>query len=308
MGALEKTGCAMDRASGRYSSDNRALRSASAHIPGYYRGPDGPQGLRGTVAKMEDGGMTLRSSDNIAGLQKGLRLLESFHSGLTHMTVTQAAAAAQLSRTSARRFLLTLKDAGYLDSDGKRYWMTARSLRIGDAYMQTARLPKIVQPVVERLGYLAQESATLGILDGNDLIYIARGSATRIMSPSLRPGSRVPLYCTAGGRVLLAAMDLSAARAMLTQSTPRPLTPYTRTDLEEILALLPGITQQGWAVVDQEFEVNMRTISVPARNVQGEVVGVISISASARLVPMTKLVEQNLPLLFETQGLLRDLL
>ncbi len=252
--------------------------------------------------------MTIQPPDTITGLQKGLRLLESFHGGLPRMTVTQAAAAAQLSRTAARRFLLTLKDSGYLDSDGKHYWMTARALRIGDAYLQSARLPKIVQPIVERLGYLAQESATMGILDGDDLIYIARGSATRITSPSLRPGSRVPLYCTAGGRVLLASMRASDARATLQRVAFRPLTPYTRLDPDEVISLLPAIAEQGYATVDREFEVNMRSLSVPLKNPTGAMIGVLSISVNAQKMALEQLVTQCLPLLFESQILLRELL
>lgn len=252
--------------------------------------------------------MSLTAADAVVGLQKGLRLLESFHPGLATMTVTQAAHAAQISRTSARRMLLTLQDAGYVQSDGKRYWLSARALRMGDAYMQTAKLPKIVQPVIERLGYLAQESATMGILDGNDLIYLARSSATRIMSPTLRPGSRVPLYCTAGGRVLLAAAGEAAAGVLLAQSALRPLTPYTCVDTQEILGLLPRIAAQGYATIDREFEVNMRSISVPARDSRDETVGVISISVNAQKTSLEALVEQGLPLLYEAQVLLRGVL
>ncbi|MES2936764.1 MAG: IclR family transcriptional regulator C-terminal domain-containing protein [Pseudomonadota bacterium] len=264
--------------------------------------------MPGDTSSSPDSAAGLRPADGIAGLQKGLRLLESFNGALTHMTVTQAARAADLSRTSARRFLLTLKDAGYLDSDGKRYWLTARALRIGDAYMQSARLPKLVQPVVERLGYLAQESATMGVLDGLDLIYIARSSTSRIMSPTLKPGSRVPLYCTAGGRVLLASMTTSAARAALQAAPMRPLTPYTRLDADEILGLLPAVAQQGHALVEREFEANMRSLSVPACNRTGETVGVLSMSTDAQRTTVEGFKAQALPLLFEAQGLLRDLL
>ena len=247
------------------------------------------------------------AGDSVSGIQKALKLLESFHAGMANLTVSQASRLSGTSRTSARRMLVALTAAGYLVSDGKRYALTARALRIGDAYLDSSKLPKIARPIIERLGYIAQESATMGVLDGTDVIYIVRSSVTGITSPTMRPGSRVPLYCSAGGRMLLASMPAAMAAQLLEASVMRPLTPYTLLHAADILPRLPAIAERGYSVIDREFEVNMRTLSVPVVNAGDEVVGVVSMSVHAEKYSLDALISENLPRLFEAQALLRDL-
>jgi IclR family pca regulon transcriptional regulator len=248
------------------------------------------------------------TGDPTTGLQKALTILEGFTATASTMTVSQASRIADLSRTTARRTLHALVAAGYLQSDGKRFWLTARALRIGDAYLQSARLPKIAQPIIDRLSYISGESATLGIGDGVDVIYIVRSAISEISSPSLRPGYRVPMYCTAGGRMLLSCMPKTMAIEVLNASTFRPNTTFTLLDSASILQLLPKITARGYSVVDQEFEIDMRSLSVPVRNSGGDVVGVISMSVRAEKLSVDRLVAEHLPRLIEAQSLLSGLL
>ena len=142
----------------------------------------------------------IEPEDLITGLEKGLHLLERMSAPPGRWTVSEAALLGGLSRAAARRFLLTLAHIGYVEGDGKHYWLTPRTLRVGEAYLSSSKLARTVHAVVERIGYLAQESASVGVLDDQDVVYIARSSIARIVSITLRPGSRVPLYCTAGGR------------------------------------------------------------------------------------------------------------
>jgi IclR family pca regulon transcriptional regulator len=246
--------------------------------------------------------------DLIVSLEKGLHLLERMSAPPGRWTVSEAALLGGLSRAAARRFLLTLAHVGYVESDGKHYWLTPRTLRVGEAYLSSSKLARTVHAVVERVGYLAQESASVGVLDDDDVVYIARSSAARIVSITLRPGSRVPLYCTAGGRVLLAAMEPAACRARLARVELKPLTPYTRTDPAHIIKELAQIRGRGYALVDQEFEVGMRTLSVPMFGAGGEVAGVISLTSHAQRGRVEDLVTSQLPILLEAQSLLRGLI
>ena len=250
----------------------------------------------------------IEPEDLINGLEKGLHLLECMSAPPGRWTVSEAALLGGLSRASARRFLLTLAHIGYVQSDGKHYWLTPRTLRVGEAYLSSSKLARTVHAVVERVGYLAQESASVGVLDENDVVYIARSSVARIVSITLRPGSRVPLYCTAGGRVLLAAMEAPVCRARLAALERRALTPYTKTDVAQIEAELEQIRATGHALVDQEFEVGMRTLSVPMYRSAGEVVGVLSLTSHAQHGSVSQLVTNQLPILLEAQSLLRGLI
>jgi IclR family pca regulon transcriptional regulator len=253
----------------------------------------------------EDG---IEPEDRISGLEKGLFLLERMSSPPGRWTVSEAALLGNLSRASARRFLLTLAHIGYVESDGKHYWLTPRTLRVGEAYLSSSKLARTVHAVVERVGYLAQESASVGVLDENDVVYIARSSVARIVSITLRPGSRVPLYCTAGGRVLLASMEQQACRAKLATVELKQLTPYTKTEIAQINKELAQVRSRGYALVDQEFEVGMRTLSVPMYGTQGEVAGVISLTSHAQRGDLDALLTSQLPILLEAQSLLRGLI
>jgi len=250
----------------------------------------------------------IEPEDLITGLAKGLHLLEHLSAPPGHWTVSEAALLGGLSRAAARRFLLTLVHIGYAQSDGKHYWLTPRTLRVGEAYLSSSKLARTVHAVVERIGYLAQESASVGVLDENDVVYIARSSIARIVSITLRPGSRVPLYCTAGGRVLLAAMDEPISRAKLRACPLQALTPYTKTEVGQISAELKRIRAAGYALVDQEFEVGMRTLSVPMYGTGNAVVGVLSLTSHAQRGGVEQLVTGHLPILLEAQSQLRGLL
>jgi len=250
----------------------------------------------------------IEPEDLITGLEKGLHLLEALSAPPGRWTVSEAALLGGLSRASARRFLLTLAHVGYVQTDGKHYWLTPRTLRVGEAYLSSSKLARTVHAVVERVGYLAQESASVGVLDENDVVYIARSSIARIVSITLRPGSRVPLYCTAGGRVLLAAMDDSTRRARLAGAELKALTSYTRTEPAQIEHEIALARSRGYALVDQEFEVGMRTLSVPMYGAANQVMGVISLTSHPQHGSIDQMVTTQLPILLEAQSLLRGLI
>ena len=246
--------------------------------------------------------------DLIAGLEKGLAVIAAFDQGRPRMTMSEVATLCGLTRAAARRYLITLEYLGFVTSDRKMYSLSPKVLRLGQSYMHSARLPRVVQPELHRLAHEVKEASAAGVLDGNDVICIAATSAGRVVSTTLQPGTRVPAYCTANGRVLLASRPQSEVDAWLAAQTLAPLTPNTITSTDRLRAEIARTRAQGYAAVDQELETGLRTISVPLKNYRGEVLAALNVSVHAARVSMGKLVDECLPALLHAQASLRTVL
>ncbi|GAB4230618.1 MAG: IclR family transcriptional regulator [Kiloniellaceae bacterium] len=249
-----------------------------------------------------------RPSDVMQGLAKGLAVIEAFQEGARGLSVSQAAARSGLDRATARRCLLTLHALGYADYDGKYFRLTPRTLRLGHAYYRSASLPATVQPFLEDLSKATGESASVSLLDGAEVIYVARASQTRVMAINLTPGSRLPAYCASMGRVLLAALPPAEARALLERADRPAHTPHTVTDVEDLMRILATVAEQGYAAIDQELELGLCSLSVPLLNGAGEVVAAMNIGANAARSGAADMIERYLPLMRQTQQRLRPLL
>jgi len=246
--------------------------------------------------------------DFIFGLKKGLAVIECFDDEHERLTSAAVAAKTGLSRAAARRCLLTLHKLGYAHYDGKVFALAPRVLRLGYAYLLSATLPQLLQPFVEHLSEQVHESCSAAILDGDDIVYLARAATKRIMSSGLSIGTRLPAYCTSMGRVLLAALDPSDALARLERMERRRLTPFTRTGLDDLAAILDGIRRDGYCIVAQELEVGLMSISVPMFNNAGRVAGAVNIASSPGRIPEQQIVQRFLPPLIEVQRSLRPLI
>jgi IclR family pca regulon transcriptional regulator len=246
--------------------------------------------------------------DLIAGLEKGLSVIAAFDQDRPRLTMSEVAALCGLTRAAARRYLITLEHLGYVTSDRKMYALTPRVLRLGQSYMHSARLPRIVQPELHKLAYAVKEASAAGVLDGADVICIAATTAGRVISSTLQPGTRVPAYCTANGRVLLSAMPPAELDAWIARQTLSPLTPHTITEGERLRSELVRVRMQGYAAVDQELELGLRTLSVPLKSYRGEVLAAMNISVHAARVTMDQLVSDCLPALMQAQASLRTVL
>jgi len=243
--------------------------------------------------------------DLIAGLQKGLALMQLFGDEHPRLSVPQAARLSGLTPSAARRFLLTLVHEGFAETDGRQYWLTAKALRIGQAYVDSAQLPRMLRPIVEQTARITQEHVSVGVRDGDDIVHVVRSRYTHIASLSIRPGSRVPMYCTASGRLWLAALDEAALEAYFARNRPRPLTPYTLTDVGELRAELRKIAAQGFATVDQEFEVGMRVLGVPLLDRSGQLRATLAITTHASRLTLEEMRFRYLTPLYEAQALLK---
>lgn len=243
--------------------------------------------------------------DLIAGLGKGLAVICAFDQDQPVLTVSELALRCGLSRAAARRYLITLEHLGYVRTEPGGYALSAKVLRLAQSYMQSARLPRIVQPELHRLAQALKEASSAGVLDGDDVICIAALAAGRLASSTLQPGTRVPAYCTANGRVLLAALPPAQCEAWIAAHRFEPRTPKTLTSRDALRAEIARVRQQGYAAVDEELEPGLRTLSVPLLSGAGDVLAAINVSVNAARVSMDQLVETALPALRQTQASLR---
>jgi IclR family transcriptional regulator, pca regulon regulatory protein len=240
--------------------------------------------------------------DFVRALAKGLAVIEAFDAQAPAMTLSEVAKRVNLSRGTARRLLLTLVDLGYSAFDGKRFSLNPRVLRLGFAYLSSRNLWQLAQPLMAALVEKVHESCSIAVLDGWEIVYVARvPTAARIMSINLGLGTRLPAFATSMGRVLLAGLPAEQLGAAL-KSAP-VLTAYTAKTIHDKVALLREVEvvrKQGWALVDQELEIGLRSIAAGITDANGRVIAALNIGTHASRWPMQKLMQEVLPALKET--------
>jgi len=235
----------------------------------------------------------------VQSLDRGLAVIRCFSSEHPSLTLSEVAERTGLTRAAARRFLLTLQELGYVGSSGRQFSLRPRVLALGYAYLSSFSVSQIAQPHLEDLAEQLHESCSVSVLDGDDLVYVARASANRIMTIALTVGTRLPPYPTSMGRILLAHLPERELDAYLRRTTMRRLTEHTITDPGELRKVLAEARSRGWTAVDQELEAGVRSIAVPIRDSSRKVVAAINASAHAARVPMRTLEKQFLPRLQE---------
>lgn len=250
---------------------------------------------------MNDFVLTSQSKDLIAGLAKGLSLLEAFDGAYTRMTQSEAARRVGITPAAARRCLLTLCSMGYVKTDGKLFWLDHGILRLAYAYASSTRMPRLLQPALDALSERTRESASVAVLHGTDVLVAARSTAQRSLTVGLGVGSRLPLHCSATGRVLLAARPIPDMDALLRQIQLVKMTPHTVADLAKIKKLLRECRANGYALSNEEIELGVRSLAVPLYDSRQETVGALSISSRADRMTAKDMVTQLLPALLRTQ-------
>ncbi|WP_130483718.1 IclR family transcriptional regulator domain-containing protein [Sphaerotilus mobilis] len=246
--------------------------------------------------------------DFVAALASGLLVIEAFDQDRPRLSISEVAQRAGLTRAAARRHLITLTRLGYAHQTGRQFALSAKVLRFGQSYMHSARLPRLLQPQLTRMALAMQEASSAGVLDGHDVISVAAATAGRVVSATLQPGTRVPAWCTANGRVLLAALPNEDLDAFIARQAMLPLTPQTLTQRDRLRLEIERVRVRGYALVDQELEPGLRTLAVPLRNFRGEVVAAINVSAHAGRMSTAELLDRCLPMLLEVQAHLRQFL
>ncbi|SDI57419.1 MULTISPECIES: IclR family transcriptional regulator domain-containing protein [Bradyrhizobium] len=248
------------------------------------------------------------ATDFIESLDRGLRVLELFGGGQQPMTLSDLAKAADLPRATARRILFTLERAGFVASDGKLFRLTPRVLVLASAYLASNHVVSVLQPALDRLSSDAQEISSMAILDGNDVVFIARASPTRVFSSGIDIGYRLPAFCTSVGRVLLSRLSDDELAAALQAMDIAPLTPFTVTDKKRLLQAIKSDRAQDYSLVDREAEPGFRSISVPVRRYDGTIVAAINMGAHVDRVSASEMIERFLPPLREAAASVKSLL
>lgn len=233
--------------------------------------------------------------DYVLSLERGLGVIQSFGHDAERMTLSEVARRTGLSRAAARRFLLTLAELGYVAFDGKRFSLTPRVLGLGYAYLSSHTVIDVAQPILERVSERLHESCSLSVLDGTDIVYIARVPTKRIMSVAISIGSRLPAHATSMGQVLLAALSPDELDAFFDAAELTPFTSHTLTDEAQLRAHLARVAQQGYSLVDQELEAGLRSIAVPARDRAGNVIAAMNVSSHAARATQGEMVRTLLP-------------
>ena len=237
----------------------------------------------------------------MGGFAKGLAVMEAFGRGRERLTIADVARLTGFDRATSRRCLLTLERLGYATHDGKNFALTVRVLALGHAYLAGTPLPEQVQPFLDQLARSIQESCSCSILAGTDIVYVARAAQRRVMSISLGVGSRLPAYCASMGRVLLAALPDEEVRTLLDRSDIQALTPRTLVDRAALLAEIARVREAGYAIVDEELEIGLRSLAVPIRNSAGRIVAALNTGVQASRASIDQMREQFLPQLLDVQ-------
>jgi len=235
--------------------------------------------------------------DFMTSLARGLHVIRAFAGVDRRLTIADVSRATGLTRAVVRRCLYTLKELGYAGTDGRMYFLQPRILNLGYAYLSTAPVPIAAQPVLEEMSEILGEASSVAVLDDGAVVYVGRAATKRIMSVTLGVGSRLPAYCTALGRVLLAHLTEEQVNSELAKVDFIQHTKYTVTSRRRLEEILVGVRQEGFALNDQELEIGLRSIAVPVRNVVGTVVAAMNVSTQASRVSRRELLERCLPVL-----------
>ena len=234
---------------------------------------------------------------------RGLSAIRAFGEGKSELTVAEVAKLTGLPRASARRCLHTLMVLGYatINTDG-RYELTPGILMLGQTYLTSTNIARIAQPVLERVSDTLSESSSVAVLDNEEIVYVARAATRRILSINLSVGSRLPAACTSMGRVLLAALDPDTRARFVKRLKLRQYTDRTITDRQELSAELETVARQGFAIVDQELELGLRSCAVPIVRPDQVIVAALNVGVHASRSDVAALARDVVPILRRAAG------
>jgi IclR family pca regulon transcriptional regulator len=273
--------------------------------------------------------MAIEKADFIEGMAKGMAVLESFDTERQRLNATLAAQRAGITRAAARRHLLTLAHLGYLETDGSYYWLSPKVLRFSGSYLASARLPRSVQPVLNRLAAQSRDAFSVAVLEGDAVVIVARsmslaalegddwsasslgtpGSqalrASRLLAHGLHLGARLPAHATSTGRVLLAALPRVELSAWLKDRDFPRLTPYTTTEPRALRELLSQVRQTDHCVASEEHELGVHAVAVPLRNMGGVTVAALNAVVSPQRLESGAIQRELLPMLQDAARELR---
>ncbi len=257
--------------------------------------------------------MTIAKADFIEGMAKGMAVLESFDTERQRLNATLAAQRAGITRAAARRHLLTLTHLGYLETDGSHFWLSPKVLRFSGSYLASARLPRLLQPTLNRLSAQLGDPVSAVVLDGTEVVIVARSGSNAVLAYGLHLGARLPAHATSTGRVLLAAKTRNEFNAWMKGDGPgvrtlARLTPSTVTEPRAFRAIIDQVRTDDWCVAHEEHEIGVHALAIPLRNMQGRTVVAMNVVTSPDRLTPAAVQRHLLPALLEAARELRPLL
>lgn len=248
-----------------------------------------------------------RRSELVGSFEKGLLVIRALADAAKGMTLTEVAEATGTTRASARRYLMTLMELGYAEQIHKRFELTPEVVRLVGTRFDAGLTWRLARPQMERLVAEIGESCSAAVRDRTDVVCVAHVDSPRLMSFRFPVGSRLPALPTALGRVVLMELSEDCLRDVIAAAQPRRFTPFTKIDPSEILEAMAAVREDGYAIVDQEYELGLRSIAVPVRNATGRVFAGLNISAEASRVELRAMAEDLLGPLEEVAATLSRL-
>ncbi|MFO1107141.1 MAG: IclR family transcriptional regulator C-terminal domain-containing protein [Amaricoccus sp.] len=244
--------------------------------------------------------------DHVGSLQRGMAVIEALSGHPAGLSMSEVAEATDLTRAGARRLLLTLEAEGYVALEGRRFRLTPKLLTLVRAWLQGSTLWSYAEAPMRALASQLQEACSAAVLSGQDIVYVARVPGRRIMAVDLHVGARLPAWCTALGRVLLAGLPASERADFLAAAAIEPLTLRTLTDRGALLAEIERCGRQGYSLVDEELELGLRSLAVPVHDRAGQVVAALNVSTQASRFTPSEMLAALLPPLIEAARQIED--
>ena len=257
------------------------------------------------VSKSAASDFPIDSRDLISGVGRVLSVIEAFNDEYGRMSVTQVAERTGIPRTAARRYLLNLCHFGYADTDGKYYWLTPRVLRLGQSYLDGARLPRLVQPFIQRLAMSLGETVNVSVLDGHELVYVARSNSPRVVSIGFYAGARVPAHVVGPGPAILATLNDDALSAWIAEHEFSNFNSNAVLTPKKFEKMVLTARKNNYCISAGNLDQGLVGVAVPLRDRHGECKAALSMTLQSSLWDEALIVEKLVPLIIETAQVLR---
>jgi len=247
-------------------------------------------------------GADIDDRDYVQSLVRGLEVIRAFSRFRPRMTLSEVAQHTDMTRAAARRFLLTLVREDYAETDGKYFTLRPRVLDLGFAYLTSSGIWQPAQPAMKEVAERTRESCSLAVLDGEEIVYVLRVPAQRVLTIGLSVGTRLPAHCTALGRTLIAGLPDEERARFVETCRLEALTPRTTVDRARFAARIAEAGRRGWTTVDEELENGLRAIAVPVFDREGRTAAAMCVSAHVERTSMEQLETVALPALREASA------
>jgi IclR family pca regulon transcriptional regulator len=233
----------------------------------------------------------------VRALDRGLAVIRAFDADHPRQSLAEIARAVGLAPATARRLLHTLRSLDYVGTDGQRWWLRPRLLELGQAYLATTSVWDVVRERLARLAEEVHETASAGVLDGDDVIYVVRVPYRRIMSMDIEVGTRIPAVASSMGRVMLASVEADELDSILKRVSLRPITARTVATVGELRNVVAEVRAQGWCYMEEELEAGIQCVAAPVHDPTGRVIGSMTVSSHTTRLSSLEVRERLLPAL-----------